>query len=348
MSYIKKCKGCGCLLQSYRPNELGYINDLKQDYCKRCFRLTHYGDDTLLKLKDVFNSDVFDIYSQYQNDLFVLIIEAFDALVLDKDYLLELFKDKKVLLIINKIDLLPRNITQDKIEKLFTKVLKKMNYTNIKACLLTYKNDCSFKDLFYETLEELKAKKLVFAGRVNAGKSSLINKLLGNNDLTISAYPGTTLLANEIEVDNYTFIDTPGLNDQESFVNHLDSAKIKELIPLKTIKARTYQAYSNQSYIVEGLMSLDVYAKRNISITFYLNNELAIHRTKEERAKEFINNHQKDFDLKLLPFSDHLIKVNKSLCLYLKGLGYIKIVGNTDINLRVNESIKIYECEVEL
>ena len=57
------------------------------------------------------------------------------------------------------------------------KVLKKMNYTNIKACLLTYKNDYSFKDLFYETLEELKVKKLVFAGRVNAGKSSLINKL---------------------------------------------------------------------------------------------------------------------------------------------------------------------------
>lgn len=347
MSYIKKCKGCGSVLQSENPLEMGYVTNIEQDYCKRCFRLTHYGDDTLLKLKEVKSKEVLDIYEEYKDCLFVLIIEAFDALIMDTDYLLDIFKNKKVLLLINKIDLLPKNITEEKIEKLFISVLKKTAYPNIKACLMTYKNDQTFKDLFYKTLAELKTDKVVFAGRVNAGKSSLINKLIGNNDLTVSTYPGTTLLANELKIDNFTFVDTPGLNDLESFVNHLDSDKIKKLLPLKTIKARTYQAYSAQSYIIEGLACVDLYAKTNSSITFYINNELEIHRTKQANSDSFIKNHEDEFELKYLPLNDNRIKVKKTICLYLKGLGYIKIIGNLDINIRVNKNIKIYECEVE-
>ena len=348
MSFIKICKGCGSPLHSEYPVQMGYAKNMDQDYCQRCFRLTHYGDDKLLKLKNVTNKEVLNIYDKYQDELFVLIVEAFDALVFNSDYLLDIFKDKKLILVINKIDLLPRNISEDKIERLFTSILSKTNNTNIKACLMTYKNDSSFKDLFYETLDELKERKVVFAGRVNAGKSSLINKLCGNNDLTISTYPGTTLVENEISLDKYTFIDTPGLNDEESFVSHLSSEKIKQLITLKTIKAKTYQAYSNQSYLIEGLMCLDCETNKTVSLTFYINNELEVHRTKMHNANDYLLNHEAEFSLKLLPFKDNKLKINKSACLYLKGLGYIKIVGDVNINIRLNKSIKVYECEVEL
>ena len=50
----KVCYGCGSILQS--DNELlpGFIPKEKIDnanYCKRCFRLTHYGDITNKKKK---------------------------------------------------------------------------------------------------------------------------------------------------------------------------------------------------------------------------------------------------------------------------------------------------------
>lgn len=348
MSYIKKCKGCGSPLQTDNPLQMGYVKNIDQDYCQRCFRLTHYGDDKLLKMKDVTNIEVLNIYDKYQDELFVLIVEAFDALVFNNDYLLDIFKDKKLVLVINKIDLLPRNISEAKIERLFTSILSKTNNANIKACLMTYKNDSNFKDLFYETLDELKERKVVFAGRVNAGKSSLINKLCDSSDLTTSTYPGTTLVENEIVLDKYTFIDTPGLNDEESFVSHLSSEKIKQLIPLKTIKAKTFQAYSNQSYFIEGLLCLNVETNKTVSLTFYINNELEVHRTKMNNADDYLSNHEAEFNLKLLPFEDNKLKINKSACLYLKGLGYIKIVGDVNIKIRVNKNIKIYECEVEL
>ena len=51
MCSMKKCKGCGAPIQNKDPKMAGYSVNLEQDYCQRCFRLTHYGDLGLLKLK---------------------------------------------------------------------------------------------------------------------------------------------------------------------------------------------------------------------------------------------------------------------------------------------------------
>ena len=39
-----KCVGCGVELQINHPEELGYTNSLDSTYCKRCYRIKHYGD----------------------------------------------------------------------------------------------------------------------------------------------------------------------------------------------------------------------------------------------------------------------------------------------------------------
>ena len=348
MCSMKKCKGCGAPIQNKDPKMTGYSVNLEQDYCQRCFRLTHYGDLGLLKLKEVHNDEVYEIYRENRDALFVLIVEAFDALILNIDDLLSHFKDFKVLLIINKIDLLPSNITENKIEAMFSKVLSSSDNRNIVSCLMTYKNDQTFSELFFETIDYLKYRKIVFAGRVNAGKSSLINKLLENNELTISPYPGTTLMANEIKYKDCLFIDTPGLNDSRSFVSHLEAGSIRDLIPLKTVKARTYQAYSDQSYIVEGLVSVNVKTSKNCSLTFYINNMLDIHRTKTENKDRYLREHVKEFKLKLLPFQTRNFRVNRNLTLYIKGLGYIKINGSPDISIDIHQDIEIYKSEVQL
>ena len=52
---------------------------------------------------------------------------------------------------------------------------------------------------------------IAFAGRSNAGKSSLLNKLFNRKSLArVSSVPGKTITINFYDVDGYKFVDLPG------------------------------------------------------------------------------------------------------------------------------------------
>ena len=56
-----------------------------------------------------------------------------------------------------------------------------------------------------------KEKEIVFAGRSNAGKSSLINCIANESKLArVSSKPGKTLLINFFKIKNRVFVDLPG------------------------------------------------------------------------------------------------------------------------------------------
>lgn len=70
--------------------------------------------------------------------------------------------------------------------------------------------------------DDTDAIKVAVIGKPNAGKSSLINKIIGENRLIVSDIPGTTRDAVDTEVENeygkYVFIDTAGIR-RKSKVN---------------------------------------------------------------------------------------------------------------------------------
>ncbi len=342
---MKKCKGCGEILQFVDKNSPGYAPSEDFDYCQRCFRLTHYGDTSKVNKEDTKNEDILNAYKQISDALFVVIVDPFDALFLAEDNLLSCFKGKDILLIINKIDLLPRNITEEKINKIYTEAIKKCGNVN---CLLTYKNDETFNELFFEVLEESKYKKVVFAGRANVGKSSLINKLLEDSVLTTSIYPGTTIKVNKINYNGYSFIDTAGLIDNESYLSHLSNNNVKKILPLKTLKRQMFQLYENQSYVLNGLLRVDIKPIKNATIEFMINNNLEIHRTKLENADRYFERNCVNDKLKLLPLKSHEFGIDKFNTFYLKGLGIFKIKGKCKVNIHVNDNIKVYVSEVNL
>ena len=47
---IKKCQGCGAILQDKDPESLGYVPNLSKNICLRCFKMQNYGYKTLTNL----------------------------------------------------------------------------------------------------------------------------------------------------------------------------------------------------------------------------------------------------------------------------------------------------------
>ena len=345
---MKKCKGCGIELQNVDNKKIGFVPDLEQDYCQRCFRLSHYGDITNLNNKNITNKGIMDIYSQYAKDTFVVIVDAFEALVINQDEFFDLFDKNRFILIINKTDLLPKNISDDKVDTIYEDVINRFagNHHNLISCILTHKKDSSFNDVFYETLNSLKCKRLVFAGRANVGKSSLINKLINNNELTTSLYPGTTLRAVEIKHEGYTFIDTPGYIDENNVSSYLPVEIFKDVMIEDTIKPQVFQLYEKQTYFYEDLLRIDVEPKDKASVVFYLNNNLLVHRTKTFNVENYLKN--KRFKYSLKPKSANEFTVKKKSSFYIKGLGFFTVNSDCLIRIHVFDKIKIYKSEVNL
>jgi len=347
---MKKCRGCGIELQNEYPDKPGYVDDLNRDYCQRCFRLTHYGDTKYLKTNFVTNEKIFDIYSKYKNELFFVIIDVLDALTLKQDDLLETFKNYNIVLVINKTDLLPANINYAKIEQIFSKILFDLNakYPNIKGCILSNKFENKFNENFFNMLNEFNVQKIVFAGRANAGKSTLINKLICSNTITTSLYPGTTLEDIEIDFRGFIFVDTPGLVDKNNYSTYLNAEKYKLAKIDKTIKPQVFQFYEPQSYLYEGLLRVDIKPFKNGSITFYINNNNEIHRTKHDNADNYYEKHYNEFKLRVKPLSKTCFHITDQETFVIKGLGLFKVNGECDIQIYSLSDVQLYYTEVSL
>ena len=341
---MKKCRGCGVILQDQDVKGIGYVRSLEQVYCQRCFRLTHYGDTTMLNGNYVNNEATIEIFRKYKDEVFALIIDVFELFCLEQDDLMDIFKNYKTILIVNKTDLLPRNISENRIDRILDKRLMDLSkrYPKLLTAVITHYKDPSFLDLFHELLDEYKLKTIVFAGRSNAGKSTLINKIIGNDIMTTSLYPSTTLRDNLIEHEGYTFIDTPGLVDNDNYSSYVDEKTFKRMMILKTIKPKVFQFDSDQSYFYEGMLRIDVKPENRGSITFFINNDIDIHRCRSDRADDYYNKHFNDFMLKSDKLVKHHYKIDESSLFIIKGLGMIKINGNVNADIHIHEKVKIY------
>lgn len=83
----------------------------------------------------------------------------------------------------------------------------------------------------YETAEENSEKlRVAVIGKPNAGKSTLVNKLLGEERLIVSDVPGTTRDAIDTDVEHrgttYTFIDTAGLRRKNKILDSVERYSI--------------------------------------------------------------------------------------------------------------------------
>ena len=81
-----------------------------------------------------------------------------------------------------------------------------------------------------EEEEEDDSIKVAVIGKPNAGKSSIINRLLGEDRVIVSDIPGTTRDAIDTKVENeygkYTFIDTAGIRRQKKVIDRVEKYSV--------------------------------------------------------------------------------------------------------------------------
>lgn len=335
---MKKCIGCGKPLQDNNPSFLGYVADLNKDYCQRCFRLINYNDLIIDVKKGFETKDVLKVLEDVKST-FVLIVDVLNIEFSFKKEIVDFLKDKNIILIFSKCDLLPRSLNYN----LFVENLKKyveviFEGTKVLEIILSSRNDNNFKKIFEETLSFFNIKKVCFIGNSNVGKSSLINNIIGKDVLTTSYFLNTTLEINEINLDDYILLDSPGFLDSNNAYMFLEKKDIKKIFIKKAIKPKVYQIYEKQSYFIDDIFRIDVLSDERSSVVFYMNNDLNIHRTNYFKADKYEDKHQ----IKIKNFkSKNIISKEKNFDLVIDGVGFISFHNISKINIKIHDKIGI-------
>lgn len=258
---MTKCVGCGIKLQNKNVNEVGYTPDIKNELCERCFKLKNYN---VLTNKGI-NIDNDKLINKI-NELNTCVLFLVDFINLDSEVIdaYKKIKSKKIL-IITKADIIPKNI---KYQKLIQNI---KNIYDIKEDLIltSSKKKLNIKTITKICLEE---KNICLAGFTNAGKSSLINALVGS-DITVSKKSNTTQDFIKLNVDGINIYDAPG------FMSNIN----RENIPRSIIRPITYQ-FPSKHYLLIQDIKLNIL--ENSNFTIYVGNEANIIRRKENENVE--------------------------------------------------------------
>lgn len=258
---MTKCVGCGIKLQEKDKNELGYTPNLNNALCERCFKLKNYN---ILTNKGI-NIDNDKLINKI-NELNTCVLFLVDFINLDSEVIdaYKKIKSKKIL-IITKADIIPKNI---KYQKLIQNI---KNIYDIKEDLIltSSKTKLNIKTITKICLEE---KNICLAGFTNAGKSSLINALVGS-DITVSKKSNTTQDFIKLNVDGINIYDAPG------FMSKIN----RENIPRSIIRPITYQ-FPSKHYLLIQDIKLNIL--ENANFTIYVGNEANIIRRKENENVE--------------------------------------------------------------
>ena len=354
---IKKCNGCGSVLQDSNVLEAGYTPKLLDaEICQRCFRMKHYNELPKIVAS---NDDYLKVINEVvkRKALMVFIVDIFSFKTTFNDLLIEKLRTKDVILVVNKVDLLPKSVNLTKITEWVSKECEKKKF-NVLAVGLTSAKKGSYIDELINVIDlARKERDVYFVGCANVGKSSIINTLLKRTTSTTedliatSIIPGTTLKEIRIPyfIDNQALVDTPGLINDKDVLNQLLPTSYRTIIPNNEIKPITFQMIDGNSLFIGGLACLSFLIPTKLSVTVYCANTLYLHRCKTSRVEELFNNQLGELltpptkeELKTLNYVEEVFKINGKRTLWFSGFGFIIINGKCSIKVKKIADTEVY------
>ncbi|MCU7209476.1 ribosome biogenesis GTPase YqeH [Turicibacter sp. 1E2] len=343
-----KCIGCGATIQTINSKEIGYTPkssiekmDRQFIYCQRCFKLKHYNevqdvsltsDDFLKILQKVGESDA----------LVINIVDIFDFSGSMVAGISRHINGNDILLVGNKVDLLPKSVNKTKLNHWMRRSLKEIGLKPLDVALVSAAKGLGIDELMEMIEKYRKGRDVYIVGCTNVGKSTLVNRIIKRfteereDVITTSHFPGTTLDIIEIPLDEKTsIIDTPGIINEHQLAHYVSPKVLKEITPKKEIKAGVYQLNPQQTLFIGGLARMDFVKGERTSFITHFSNALHIHRTKLEKAdclwKTQAGNVLKpivETSNGVAPMEKHVYHIGKEKTdLVISGLGWITLMG---------------------
>lgn len=326
----KKCQGCGALLQDKDNFKEGYIrteNYKNSKLCERCFRIRNYGE---YKKVTKTNKDFIPILEKIgkTNDLVLLVVDLFQIqnnFLVIKKYL----KSNPILLVLTKRDVLPKGVYDKKLIDYMDNF--DINYVDIE--IISSEKNLNFDSLMNKIEKHKTSKNVYVIGYTNAGKSTMINKIIYNySDLdykaTTSMLPSTTLNTLDVPIsDDLVLVDTPGILDNESIIDVVDTMTLKRIMPKKEIKPISLQIKTSQIIVVDKIFRMDL--QNNNNIVIYISSGLTIERYYKESSK-------------LKDLNANFVNVKKGEDIVINGLGFIKFMNDDIVTIYVPKGVKVY------
>ncbi|MCH1625012.1 ribosome biogenesis GTPase YqeH [Fredinandcohnia quinoae] len=295
------CIGCGVEIQTEDKTKLGFAPpsalEKEKIICQRCFKLKNYNeiqdvsltDDDFLKILNGIGST---------DALVVKIVDIFDFNGSWLPGLHRFVGKNNILLVGNKVDLLPKSLKQRKLVNWMKESARELGLKPIDVFLISAEKGHGIKEIA-EAIEQYRNGKDVYVvGCTNVGKSTFINRLIkefsGEEEdvITTSHFPGTTLDLIDIPLDEENSLyDTPGIINHHQIAHYVSGNDLKIITPKKEIKPRVFQLNEKQTLYFGGLARFDFISGGRQSFVCYLSNLLNIHRTKLENADELYHKH---------------------------------------------------------
>lgn len=354
----KKCVGCGAILQNTDESKAGFVPSLTKEMtiCKRCFRMMHYNELPKIVASNEEYEKVIDSVVK-KKALMVFIVDLFAFKSTFHPLMINRLKDRDVILVANKVDLLPKSTNLSKVVDWISKECQRQSFSPLAIGIASAK-DGSFIDDLVSTIDlARKERDVYFVGCANVGKSSIINALLKRTTsrtedlIATSLVPGTTLNAIRIPyfADNCALVDTPGLINEKDILNHILPISYKTIVPNRELKPVTYQILNQNSIFLGGLAVLSFTSKERISVTIYAARDLYLHRTKTSKVEELLTTkvgtllvppvlEEKD----KLEYQKQNFVIHGKKDIWFSGFGFVQISGDTSVEVISLKNTEVY------
>lgn len=357
---LKKCNGCGSILQDTEPDKPGFIPKLTttSEYCQRCFRMKHYNElPKIVASNSDYEKVIDDVMDK--NGLVIFIVDLFSFKSTFNKKMIEKLRKKDVILVANKYDLLPKSTNPASVVDWLSKECEKFSFKVIAIHLISAKKGYFIDDLIMNIENFRRGRDVYFVGCANVGKSSLINSIIRRmtpkteDVISTSIIPGTTL--NEIRLlffdDGKYLIDTPGLINEGDILNRLLPKSYEKILPKNEIKPITYQIKTGNTVLLAGLASLSFECEEDISVIVYVSKDLYIQRSKTANLEHLVKtqtgkllNPPVEEELSKIFYAHKKVSLDglKKKSIWFAGFGFVSVIGKCEIDIRYIDKSEVY------
>jgi len=256
-----RCSGCGVELQHEDPEELGYLPESvlesrlqagKEIMCRRCFLIKHYSslpeNDSVSHTLDNLN----EYLKLAREVIYVIDISDFDG-TYRKD-ISQLLKNHSVHYVLNKIDLLPKEVKVEEIREWASDIIKEP-VSRVRPVSVLGKYGLNSLYAYLKSAAE----EFVSIGVTNVGKSSLLNGLMRSEEIIVSRFPGTTVEVASKTLKNSAVIvyDTPGIFTNDRLTDLMSTEDQSRLLARKRLKKSTFQFHDVRTVFLGGFVKID-------------------------------------------------------------------------------------------